>query len=584
MLTISKAVILLLSVSQNLVSIVFTKLQSTLRAIVGPGCLTTVIELSPTSHPGLGAVSSSLFRGGVSALGISAIRLVDGTGRGIVCGGQIHRDKKDGGSGGVGAEATSEIKWHQREPQGVAAAMAEGEASRVRNGYDNNGLGPILAQRTTRSTQVPPVTPAPTATTTTITEAQLQALIDRGVAAAMAEGEASRVRNGYDNNGLGPILAQVVRECTYLDFLKCQPLNFKGTKGVVGLTQWSRSYMVQLPCEDCYPGSCSGIAMENFEENDNRQVLPKRVEKYIGGLPNTIHDSVKAARPKTMEEAIKFATELMDKMIRDVVENKRKFEGTSRNNQNQPHQNKRQNTGRAYAAGNSDMNIYTGSKPLCSKCDYHYEGPCPPRCNNCKRVGHLTRDCRSRPANANNNTNNNNCNNNNNTNDNNHNNNNNTNTNIRNNNNNNQKGNGRKRQCSSKGVCGWKCGGKPRQRHCRYNAVIACAEKLIRIPFGNEILTIYGEGSNERNESRLNIISCSKAQEYMSKGLIQETTEKIVQIKQRMQATRNRQKSYADLKRKPMEFQVGDKVGDKVMLKVSPWKGVVRFGKRGNPQ
>nr|GFA56375.1 putative reverse transcriptase domain-containing protein [Tanacetum cinerariifolium] len=52
----------------------------------------------------------------------------------------------------------------------------------------------------------------------------------------------------------------------------------------------------------------------------------------------------------------------------------------------------------------------------------------------------------------------------------------------------------------------------------KYDAVIAGAEKLVRIPFGNEILTIRGEGSNERNESRLNIISCSKAQEYMSKG------------------------------------------------------------------
>nr|GFA75418.1 putative reverse transcriptase domain-containing protein [Tanacetum cinerariifolium] len=64
--------------------------------------------------------------------------------------------------------------------------------------------------------------------------------------------------------------------------------------------------------------------------------------------------------------------------------------------------------------------------------------------------------------------------------------------------------------------------------------------------------------------------------------LIQETSEKIIQIKQRMQAARDRQKSYADLKRKPMEFQVGDKV----MLKVSPWKVVVRFGKRGklNPR
>ncbi|GKD15898.1 hypothetical protein Tco_1205056, partial [Tanacetum coccineum] len=62
----------------------------------------------------------------------------------------------------------------------------------------------------------------------------------------------------------------------------------------------------------------------------------------------------------------------------------------------------------------------------------------------------------------------------------------------------------------------------------------------------------------------------------------QETTEKVIQIKQRIQAARDRQKSYADLKRKPMEFQVGDRV----MLKVSPWKGVVRFGKRGklNPR
>ncbi|GJT26580.1 putative reverse transcriptase domain-containing protein, partial [Tanacetum coccineum] len=60
--------------------------------------------------------------------------------------------------------------------------------------------------------------------------------------------------------------------------------------------------------------------------------------------------------------------------------------------------------------------------------------------------------------------------------------------------------------------------------------------------------------------------------------IVQETTEKIVQIKQRMQSARDRQKSYADLKRKPMDFQVRDKV----MLKVSPWKGVVRFGKQGN--
>ncbi|GJR19892.1 reverse transcriptase domain-containing protein [Tanacetum coccineum] len=64
--------------------------------------------------------------------------------------------------------------------------------------------------------------------------------------------------------------------------------------------------------------------------------------------------------------------------------------------------------------------------------------------------------------------------------------------------------------------------------------------------------------------------------------IIQETTEKIVQIRQRLQAARDRQRSYANVRRKPLEFQVGDRV----MLKVSPRKGIFRFGKRGklNPR
>ncbi|GJU64165.1 putative reverse transcriptase domain-containing protein [Tanacetum coccineum] len=64
--------------------------------------------------------------------------------------------------------------------------------------------------------------------------------------------------------------------------------------------------------------------------------------------------------------------------------------------------------------------------------------------------------------------------------------------------------------------------------------------------------------------------------------IIHETTEKIVQIRQRLQAARDRQRSYANIRRKPLEFQVGDHV----MLKVSPRKGIIRFGKRGklNPR
>nr|GFA36664.1 putative reverse transcriptase domain-containing protein [Tanacetum cinerariifolium] len=87
------------------------------------------------------------------------------------------------------------------------------------------------------------------------------------------------------------------------------------------------------------------------------------------------------------------------------ADNKRKSEDITRNNQNQQ-PNKRQNTSQAYTARNGVRRLYAGSRPLCSKCNYNHEGPCPPKCNNCKRVGHLTKDCKGRPANNNNNNNN----------------------------------------------------------------------------------------------------------------------------------------------------------------------------------
>nr|GFC35164.1 reverse transcriptase domain-containing protein [Tanacetum cinerariifolium] len=127
-----------------------------------------------------------------------------------------------------------------------------------------------------------------------------------------------------------------------------------------------------------------------FEESD-------KIEKYIGGLPDMIHGSVVASKPKTMQEAVEIATELMDKKIRTFSEhkttNKRKFENTARNTQNQQQQsNKRQNTGRVYTAASGEKKQYGGSKPLHSKCNYHHDGPCAPKCHNCNKVGHFARD------------------------------------------------------------------------------------------------------------------------------------------------------------------------------------------------
>ncbi|GJR93020.1 hypothetical protein Tco_0265194 [Tanacetum coccineum] len=59
--------------------------------------------------------------------------------------------------------------------------------------------------------------------------------------------------------------------------------------------------------------------------------------------------------------------------------------------------------------------------------------------------------------------------------------------------------------------------------------------------------------------------------------LVQATTDKVVLIKEKLKAARDRQKNYVDMRRKQLEFEVGDRV----LLRVSPWKGVVRFGKKG---
>ncbi|GJR15117.1 putative reverse transcriptase domain-containing protein [Tanacetum coccineum] len=306
----------------------------------------------------------------------------------------------------------------------------------------------MAPKRTTRSTRVPPVKPAPN--TTTVTEAQLQALINQGVAAAMAEAEARQ--------------------------------NFKGTEGVVGLTRWFEKMEFVFSISNCTVSSqvkfmtctlqydaltwwnshvktttpeaahamtwaalkkmmtdkyCPRGEIKKIETEMwnlkvkgtdvvayNRRfqqlalmcamMFPEevdKIEKYIGGLPDMILGSVKASKPKTMQGAIEFSTDLIDDKTNAYAEHqaerKRKYEDLSKNNQNQQQQNKRQNTGQAYTACNSNRKPYAGPKPLCSKCNYNHEaGPCPPRCNNYKRVGHLTRDCRSRPESAYNNNNN----------------------------------------------------------------------------------------------------------------------------------------------------------------------------------
>ncbi|GJT11154.1 putative reverse transcriptase domain-containing protein [Tanacetum coccineum] len=305
-------------------------------------------------------------------------------------------------------------------------------------------------------------------------------MIDEGVTAVLAA--RATTRNGDDSHTSGTGVRRnerAIRECTYQDFMKCQPLFFRGTEGVVDLTQWFERMETVFRISNCTLenqvkfATCTlmGTALtwwnshartvtndvayamtwtdlkkkmttkycprneikkieaelwnlkvkgtdvvaynQRFQELAllSDRMFPEetdKIERYVGGMPDLIYSSVVASKPKTMQEAIEMATELMDRrnntFAERQAENKRKFEDTPRNNQNQQ-PNKRQNTGRAYAAGNGDKKSYEGTKPLCPKCNFNHYGPCIPTCTNCKKLGHLAKDCRSRPATANNNNN-----------------------------------------------------------------------------------------------------------------------------------------------------------------------------------
>ncbi|GJT29129.1 putative reverse transcriptase domain-containing protein [Tanacetum coccineum] len=513
------------------------------------------------------------------------------------------------------------------------------------------------------------------------------AMIDQGVTAILAARDANT--NGVDshNSGTGARRNErATRECTYPDFMKCQPLNFKGTEGVVELTQWIEKMETVFRISNCsvenqikfstctllgnaltwwnshvrtvgndiaYAMTWTELKKKMTDKYCPRTEIKKlevelwelkvkgtdvigynqrfqelallcgrmfpeesdKIEKYVGGLPDMIHGSVVASKPKTMQEATEMAIKVMDKRIRTFAdrqtESKRKFEDTSRNTQNQQQQNKRQNTGRAYTARTGEKKPYGGSKPLCAKCNYHHDGPCAPKCHKCNKVGHFARDCRS-TVNANNA--------------------------------NNQRGTGSGQrptcfECGAQGHFKRECpklknnnnrgnqvggGNAPAKvyavghagtnpdsnvvtgtfllnnryasilfdtgadrsfvstafssqiditptaldhyydveladgriirlntilRGCtlnilnhpfninlmpvelgsfdaiigmdwlvKYQAIIVCAEKIVRIPWGNETLIVHGDGSNRGHEARLHIISYTKTQEYMLKG------------------------------------------------------------------
>ncbi|GKB52773.1 reverse transcriptase domain-containing protein [Tanacetum coccineum] len=537
-----------------------------------------------------------------------------------------------------------------------------------------------------------------------MTQAAIKKLVADSVSAAL-EAQAANMAN--TDNTTRPREAPVARQCSYKEFMSCQPINFKGMEGAIGLIRWfertesvfSRSNYT----EDCkvkfatstlteealswwnsfaqpirieeaykitwvefkkllikkyYPRTEVQKMEDEFyhltvKGNDLKAYVrrfqelatlcpimvpdsEKMMEVFIRGLPRSIEGNVTASKSQTLKEAINIAQRLID-------------------------QNRRQETFRAYAATPTENNGYIGNRPLCKKCTLHHTGPCTVKCNTCNKVGHLTKNCKNKgPA---------------------------TRSNLlpvtvtchvcgekghyanqcRKITNNNAQGRAymlrdRNAHQDPNVVTGmfllnqhlarvlfdfgadksfvsislasklnippitidtfygiemadgnlvstntviqgailtllkqpFKINIMPIKLSSfdvvigmdwlsKYHARIICDEKVVHIPINGETLIIRGDQS----KTRLNLISCIKSKrspvcwaevgdvQLIGPEIIYETTEKIVQIRQRLQAARDRQRSYANIRRKPLEFQVGDRV----MLKISPRKGVIRSKK-----
>ncbi|GJS20704.1 putative reverse transcriptase domain-containing protein [Tanacetum coccineum] len=310
-----------------------------------------------------------------------------------------------------------------------------------------------------------PNTPINNTNPNNMTPESIQAMIDQALLRNATNGDGSHSSHGDNRRNV-----QTARPCFYADFMKCQPLNFKGAEGVVGLTRWiekmesvfhisgcavenqvkfatctllgaaltwwngqirtlgPEAYAMtwdvlkkKMTDKYCPQGEIKKLEIELWNLKVKGNDVPayterfqeltlictkfvanetEKVDKYLSGLPDNIYGNVKAAKPKTLDETIELANDLMDRKLLTYAErqsdNKRRADDSSRNNhghQQQPF--KRQNVAKVYNMGTGERKPYGGSLPKCNKCHLHHNGPCTQRCHKCNKIGHFARDCRN---------------------------------------------------------------------------------------------------------------------------------------------------------------------------------------------
>ncbi|GKB92628.1 putative reverse transcriptase domain-containing protein, partial [Tanacetum coccineum] len=319
-----------------------------------------------------------------------------------------------------------------------SADMLERIKELERDNMRRRDMMDVMSQRVTRSHRRK--TMPNTRSGASRTHEGINEQIDRQMAGALGAHNAARNLepligdggNSYNFRRFVP-----ARECTYQDFLKCQPLSFNGTEGVVGLTRWFEKMETVFHISNCPEkyqvkyATCTLLNSALTWWNSHKKTIgieaayamswaeliklmtkvycPRNeVQKIETELWNmVVKGNDLTTYTRRFQELVLLCTRMVpneeDKFERFVggyarsAENKRRLENNPRDNRGQQPVFKRQNVrgqnmAIAYTARNNEKKEYVGSPPYCNKCKLHHVGSCTVGCGNCKSVGHITRD------------------------------------------------------------------------------------------------------------------------------------------------------------------------------------------------
>nr|GEV49793.1 hypothetical protein [Tanacetum cinerariifolium] len=273
----------------------------------------------------------------------------------------------------------------------------------------------------------------------TLTQEDVDQLVQDGIAAAIRD-ERQRIRREATRAEVparDPVTAPIARECSFAGFMKCGPTQFHRTEGSVGLVRWFEKMDNTFEISECAEVRKVKFTTATLHSRDltwwNSQVATlghevanarswaevkqmmtdefcpteevqrfnelallcpdlvpnekKKVELYIKGLPEIIKGETTSSRPVTINE---------DENNNQNNNNNNHNRGNYRNN-NQNNNRRQKNASALTTAQNTGEN-QTGVAPKCNRCGRCHFHQCPPRCENCGKIGNKAKDCRERDA------------------------------------------------------------------------------------------------------------------------------------------------------------------------------------------